>query len=229
MSAGVQQGRWLWIAPLGYINAKSNGVPELQIDSQRADLIRKAFELTASRSYNLEDILRRLTVLGLTTRKGRPLTKQTLSRLLRNQIYAGWIVSGQNKVKGLHEPLVTQSLFDSMQDALSGKNSAPVVHKKVNSEFPFKGFVSCARCGKKLTAGFVKGRTEKYPRYWCWNPKCTNKVSASRDQIEFRFLRILAMLVPTQELLNRLPEIAKTHWSHRLERISSERRTLSTR
>jgi site-specific DNA recombinase len=226
MSAGVQQGRWLWVAPLGYLNAKTNGVSELQVDTQRADLIRKAFELVASRSYSLEEILRRITLLGLTTRKNRSLTKQTLSRLLRNP---GWVVSGDNKVKGLHQPLVTQDLFDSTQDALAGKTSAPVVHKKVNSEFPLKGFVMCSRCGKKLTAGFVKGRTEKYPKYWCWNPKCPARVSVSREVIEADFVSILSMLEPTQELLNRLPEIAKTYWSHRLERITSERRALSSR
>ena len=59
-----------------------------------------------------------------------------------------------------------------MQDALDGKESAPVVHKKVNSDFPLKGFVLCAGCGKKLTAGFVKGRNDKYPRYWCFNKAC---------------------------------------------------------
>jgi site-specific DNA recombinase len=89
MSAGVQQGRWLWVAPLGYLNAKTNGISELQVDTQRAELIRKAFELVASRSYTLEEILRRITLLGLNTGKGRPLTKQTLSRLLRKPIYAG--------------------------------------------------------------------------------------------------------------------------------------------
>ena len=37
------------------------------------------------------------------------------------------------------------------------------------------------------------------------------------------------MLEPTQELLNQLPEIAKTYWAHRLERIKSERMNLSRR
>ncbi|MGB8582927.1 MAG: recombinase family protein [Candidatus Sulfotelmatobacter sp.] len=231
MSAGVQQGRWLCVAPIGYLNAKAaKGVPpELRIDPQRADLVRKAFELVASRSYTLEEVLRRINLLGLNTRRGRPLTKQTLSRLLRNQIYAGWIVSGENKVKGLHQPLVSQTLFDDVQDALAGKTSTPVVHKKVNSEFPLKGFVMCSGCGKKLTAGFVKGRTEKYPRYWCWNPKCVVRVSASREELENAFVGILSMMEPTQELLNRLPEIAKTYWAHRLDRITTERRALSSR
>lgn len=229
MSAGVQQGRFLWLAPIGYLNTKTANGPDLQVDLQRADLIREAFELTASRSYTLEEVLRRINLLGLRTRKGRPLTKQTLSRMLRNQIYAGWVVSGENRVKGLHQPLVTQTVFDDVQDALSGKTSAPVIHKKVNAEFPLKGFVMCSGCGKKLTAGFVKGRKEKYPRYWCWNPICPVHVSASRDQIEEGFVRILGMMEPTQELLNRLPEIARTYWTHRLERITTERRVLSNR
>ena len=64
MSAGVQQGRWLWVAPIGYLNSKNGGSPELLVDSQRADLVRKAFELVATRSYTLEEILRRVTCLG---------------------------------------------------------------------------------------------------------------------------------------------------------------------
>ena len=36
------------------------------------------------------------------------------------------------------------------------------------------------------------------------------------------------MLVPTQEFLNRLPEIAKNLWAQRLERLDRERRRLNT-
>jgi site-specific DNA recombinase len=228
MSAGVQEGRWLWLAPIGYLNGK-NGSSGLQVDAERAGLVRQAFELVATRSYSLEEILRRLNLLGLTTRRaGRPLTSQTLSRMLRNQIYAGWVISGENKVKGQHEPIVTQELFDAVQDALDGKAATPVVRKKLNDDFPLKGFVRCTGCDKKLTAGWAKGRKEKYARYWCWNPKCPARVSASRDEIEKAFLGILGMMEPTQEFLNELPRIAKTYWASRLERIKNERKRLST-
>ena len=229
MSAGVQQGRWLWLAPIGYLNVKENGASTLQVDEAHAELVRKAFELVAPRSYTLEEVLRRLTLLGLTTRRGRPLTKQTLSRLLRNPIYAGWVVSGENKIKGQHQPLVSQELFDEVQDALDGKVFAPVVHKKLNNDFPLKGFVRCTGCDKKLTAGWVKGRKDKYPRYWCWNPKCPVRVSASRDEIENAFVNILYLMEPTQELLRMLPEIAKKYWAKRLEHVTNERRRLSNR
>jgi site-specific DNA recombinase len=172
------------------MSKNAEGVSELKIDYERAKFVVQVFELVASRSYTLEEVLRRITLLGFKTRRGRALTKQTLSRMLRNPIYAGWVVSGENKIKGLHEPLIAQELFDDVQNALDGKTSAPVVHKKINEDFPLKGFVMCSACGKKLTAGFVKGRKEKYPRYWCWNPKCTVRVSASRDEIEGSFLAI---------------------------------------
>lgn len=111
---------------------------------------------------------------------------------------------------------------------LDGKTATPVVHKKLNNDFPLKGFIRCTSCDKKLTAGWVKGRKEKYARYWCWNSKCKARVSAGRDQIENAFLRILGMLVPTQAFLHELPRHAKTHWAQRLNRIKSERRRLST-
>lgn len=88
----------------------------------------------------------------------------------------------------------------------------------------------CSACGKKLTAGFPKGRNgrqERYARYWCWNPKCTARVGVSRDELELAFLRILAHMAPTQELLNRLPEIAKEYWAKRLERIKDDTRRFS--
>ena len=230
MAAGVQEGRWLWLAPVGYLNGLNgnDGASGLQIDPARAGLVRHAFELAATRSYTLEEILRRLHLMGLTTRRaGRQLVKQTLSRMLRNPIYAGWVVSGQHRVKGQHEAIVSQELFDAVQDALDGKAAPPVVHKKLNDDFPLKGFVRCTGCDKKLTAGWPKGRKERYARYWCWNPKCPARVSASRDEIESDFLGLLGMMRPTQEFLKELPRIAKTHWKSRLERITSERKRIS--
>ncbi|MFZ0801972.1 MAG: recombinase family protein, partial [Terriglobales bacterium] len=225
MAAGVQAGRWLWVAPIGYLNSPEG----LKIDINRADLIRKAFSMAAG-GYGLEEVLKRINTLGLTTRTGRKVTKQTLSRILRNQLYCGWVVSGENKVKGEHEALIGQSLFDEAQDALSGKNTSPAIHKKINPEFPLKGFVLCANCGKKLTAGFVKGRrNEKYALYWCFSKECNAKVYVNRDEIERAFVGLLGMMLPTQQFLNQLPQIAKTYWSKRLERIIADRKTISAK
>jgi len=45
MAAGVKQGRWLWVAPLGYLN--DTHTKQTIPDPKRAGLVRKAFELIA--------------------------------------------------------------------------------------------------------------------------------------------------------------------------------------
>ena len=75
MAAGVKAGRWLWVAPLGY---KNNTSAKVVIDSDRAPLVMKVFELLAEGS-SISDVVRQVTALGLTTRKGRRVTKQPLA------------------------------------------------------------------------------------------------------------------------------------------------------
>jgi site-specific DNA recombinase len=75
MAAGVKAGRWLWVAPLGY---KNNTSAKVVIDSDRSPLVTKVFELLAEGS-SISDVVRQVTALGLTTRKGRRVTKQPLA------------------------------------------------------------------------------------------------------------------------------------------------------
>ena len=91
MAAGVKQGRWLWVAPVGYLNVDK----KILVDGQRAPLVRKAFELVGNGGYATTDaLLKLMTSMGLKTRKNRPLTRQTFHKMLQNEFYAGWITSG---------------------------------------------------------------------------------------------------------------------------------------
>src|SRR5579872_417004 len=222
MQAAVKAGRFPWPSPIGYLNVEKN----LAVDPQRAPLVCKAFELMGSGSYTTGDaVLRQITAMGLKTKKGSPLTKQSFHRLLTNPIYIGWVVSGENRVRGTHEPLVPESLFESVQDRLNGK-SAP--HKRLNEDFPLRGIVRCAKCGKPLTAGWAKGRTERYARYWCWQKGC-RAVGVSRDDLEFQFVSLLGRMQPTADLLAQLPEIAAREWQTRKTRIAKDAETLTKR
>jgi site-specific DNA recombinase len=120
MQAGVKQGRWLWVAPIGYLNDKN--LKTIVIDSERAPLISKAFDLLAD-GQSIEDVIRQITALGLVTRKGRAIPKQTFSRLVRNSFYTGWIESNGARIKGNHEPLVSESIFEAVQHRLTGRST----------------------------------------------------------------------------------------------------------
>jgi DNA invertase Pin-like site-specific DNA recombinase len=187
MQAAVKQGRFPWVAPLGYSNVK-NGASNLSVDPARALLVRKAFELVGSGNYGPDEARRVVVALGLRTKNDKAVTKQTFSRRIRNELYMGWIVSGQLRAKSAHEALISEQLFHDVQDRLNGKRSVP--HKRESEEFPLRGFVRCASCGKPLTAGWSRDRSQKYARYWCWTKDC-GAVGIRRDKLEHHFTELL--------------------------------------
>lgn len=223
MEAGLKEGRFLHLAPIGYLNKDKNII----VDPDRGPLIRQAFELIATGNYATTDaVLKLVTGLGLRTRLGNAaLTKQTWGRVLNNPFYAGWIVQNETRVRGKHEPLISDVTFQRVQDKINGK-SRP--HQRVNDDFPLRGVVLCGACGKNLTSGWVKGRKERYPRYWCWQKGC-GKVKASREEVEGGFVALLKLMGPTAELLAQLPEIAAREWKERKARIAKDAEMLSKR
>ncbi len=157
------------------------------IDGQRAPLVRKAFELIGNGEYASTDaVLRLIRSMGLNTRKGRPVTPQTFHKMIQNPFYAGYVVSNGIKTKGNHDALVSEELFEKVGEKLNGKSTP---HKRLNEDFPLRGFIRCAACGKGLTAGWVKGRTELYPRYWCWTKGC-RQVARSKEVHENHFFSL---------------------------------------
>jgi site-specific DNA recombinase len=179
MRAAVEAGRFPWPAPIGYLNRNK----QLITDPDNAPLVQKAFQLIASGRYATQDeVLQAVNTLGLRTHRGQPVKKQTFSRMLQNLIYLGWIVTDDVKVRGLHEPLITQEVFDAVQNRI---NSKSVPHTALRDDFPLRGFVKCASCGKALTSGWSKGRNKSYPRYWCWESSCTKPVGIGKETIGF--------------------------------------------
>lgn len=221
MQAGVNQGRWLWVAPIGYLN--ETATKRIVIDPERAPFIRKAFELLND-GISIGDVIRQVTALGLRTRKGRAVPKQTMSRLVRNSFYTGWIEKKGTRVRGAHEPLISETLFDSVQQRLSGH--AP--HEIERDDFPLRGFVRCAECGKNLTAGWVTGRSKKYSRYWCWTKGC-GAVRIRSESLVGQFATLLGLIQPEASLLASIPTLAARSWDARKERIAADSKSLIRR
>ena len=222
MRAVVKAGRFPWPSPIGYLNDDR----KLCVDHERAPLVREAFNLVASGRFTTTDaVLSLVTQMGLTTKRGRPVTKQSFARMLSNPIYAGWIVSGDLRVRGTHDPLVSDEVFQSVRERLNGKGRP---HKKVNEDFPLRGVVLCARCRKRLTAGWNRGRKEYYARYWCWTKRC-GAVSQRREELESEFVKLLGRMQPTAELLAELPQRAAKQWELRKAQIAANARVLASR
>ena len=89
MKAALELGRWVFLAPIGYLNAPRSMGRSLVHDPERAPLVQRAFEEYATGRYTKEQLLKRARTCGLTNRRGKPLTSQAIGMLLRNPLYAG--------------------------------------------------------------------------------------------------------------------------------------------
>lgn len=195
MKAAIVRGRWPYVAPIGYLNARdAAGRPTLVHDPERGPLVRRAFELAAA-GRPQRDILLELRRLGLVGRRGGDFTAKHLAEVLRNGVYAGRLRVAAWGVEGASEfvPLVDPGLFREVQAVLRGR--APVAAKPQNPEFPLKGVTRC-ECGRPLVGYFARGRSGRYAYYEC--QRC--RVRVKRDALEDAFVELLDELRPVPGL-----------------------------
>jgi site-specific DNA recombinase len=222
-----EQGQWLHMAPLGYRNVREDGIKTI-VPDDAAPLVRQCFEMMGTGGHSSDHLRAFITAAGLRTRKGRKLTRQTFSFMLKNPVYCGLIVHKKQVYKGNFTPLVSEELWHSVQDTLHGKKKA-VPKKTVDESFPLRGFVKCGYCRAKLTSGNAKGRSKTYPRYWCWNKQCSKPVSVDRQKIEADWLGFLERMQPAFDaLVNVLPVLAKANAHKRIEDAEQRQRHLAT-
>jgi site-specific DNA recombinase len=165
-AASVRAGRWPWAAPVGFLNdLKQNNGANIKPDPPTASLVREAFELYATGGYTKIQVLKFISDKGLRTKRGQKLSAQTLDAMLRKPIYAGWVYSSgvPARVKGLHDPIVSQEIFETVQRVLSGRQLIAAPKRKHNPAFPLKHFVKCGTCGTPLTGGMNKGTEDRSP------------------------------------------------------------------
>jgi site-specific DNA recombinase len=60
MKAALELGRWVFLAPIGYLNAPRAMGKSLMADPERAPLVRRTFEEYATGHFTKEQLLRRL-------------------------------------------------------------------------------------------------------------------------------------------------------------------------
>ena len=181
----LKRGEFPTRAPIGYTNKDAKIYP----DPTYQDYIKLAFTLYAEGMYSLKDVTNILYERGMRSRDaGNKVNKSVVHEILSSPVYYGAIRSGGNLYKGIHEPLISKNLFDTVQDVLHGKNKP----KKHTRDYMYRGYLKCGVCGCSLTADTKKG---KYTYYYCTNAKgvCTQHKN----------------YIPEGEVTKKLPEVFK--------------------
>ena len=198
MKAAIERGRWVWRAPIGYVNGPGRSGPSLLPDPDRAPAVREAFVLCAA-GIRGRVLIQRLTAMGLRTRQGNALSTTTLYPMLRNRAYLGYVRSTvwSCEVRGDFDALVDEETFGRVQAQLAAApaSSRAIARHRNHPDFPLRRFARCGVCDRPLTASWSKGRGRRYAFYHC-QKGCTRTPAPA---LEAAFISLLDGLRPKPE------------------------------
>lgn len=186
MHEKAAEGGWPTWAPLGYRNTRS---PEgIEPDPEKAPLVVELFESAATGAYSQLDLAKLARRIGLRGRRGKQIAKSNISILLQNPVYTGTFIWGGKTYFGKYTPLITEALFQEVQDVLANRTRPRGKHHT----FTYTGLLRCATCNGLLTGERKKGR---YVYYGCRGSKgCRRYYPESTFEAEtLRILNTLAI------------------------------------
>ncbi len=195
-----ESGRYVNLAPYGYINTKEAGTKRglLVINETEAYIVRKIFRdyLSGMPAYIIHKSVKEMGF----PRNGN----DAITRVLRNCLYAGLVrVTANEKeplriVKGIHEAIVSEEQYWRAQEMLDDKR---IEKPQLKDDFPLRGVLRSNCCSGHMTAGFSKGKKKYYLYYRCVKH---SSVNISGTVLHKRYEELLQHLSFTKEQVSEL-------------------------
>ena len=172
----VRLGGTPTLAPIGYLNVRQlidgREVRTVDVDPDRVEHIRWAFDAYATGQWTLNQLAAELAVRGLMTRPTRtriakPLPVNKVHEVLQNRYYTGVVTWRGVEYPGKHQPLISLSIFERVQEVMRGHRTAgtkPHRHPRY-----LAGSLFCARCGSRLIYSRSTSKTGARHGYWLCN------------------------------------------------------------
>ena len=213
---GIQQklkrGGTVSKAPLGYRNVirleKGREVRTVELDPERAELVREAFELYATGQWTVRTLLDHVTDRGLTNPPNRRyperrLVLSHLHKMLRNPYYIGFVTYQGVQYPGTHQPLVELQTWEEVQNVLTAHDAVSGTKQRKHRHY-LKGLLYCSDCGSRLAIENVKGKGGRYTYYFCLGRQ-TKRTSCTRkamriEEVEKAVERCWASVRLTKEM-----------------------------
>ena len=224
MQARAARGYWVFYPPIGYRYERVSGHGKLLVRHEPlATIVKKALEGYASGRLETQAEVQRFLEDQPEWPKDRHggVHPERVSELLARSVYAGCIDYpkwGLNYVPAHHEPLISFKTWQAIQDRRCGAAKAPA-RKDLSRDFPLRGFVACACCGRPMTACWSKGRSRSYGYYLCDTKGCPEtRKSFRKEVVEDAFEAMFTGLVPTQGLVDVALAMLRKSWDTRIAR-----------
>lgn len=170
----LHDGKWTGAGPLGYLNI-NNGTKEhpdkdIIVDETRREHILKIFRLRAE-GMPYGYIAKAVNADGLTGRKGKPMTKATIEKIINNPFYYGEMRYKGMLYKHSYEPIITRAIYNRCKDVRERRAGSRTAYDSL--DFTLKDLIRCGYCGSAITPY----RSKEYVYLKCAGSKngCANR------------------------------------------------------
>ncbi len=161
VAASRKRGMWMGgYVPLGYDVRER----KLVVNDAEATLVRRIFQgfVETESCTKLVQVLR---AEGATTKRGRPLTKSDVYRILSNRVYLGEAVHKGTAYPGEHDAVVTQAQWDAVHAVLEVSPRVRV-NRTRNTTAPLLRGLIFDSDGRAMSPSHSRGRGGQMYRYY---------------------------------------------------------------
>ena len=253
----ARQGLHLGSIPFGYESCwrESKGERKLlcrpehlgavHVHRDEGPAVRKLFSRYASGSVTLATLASWLNDEGFRTRNTKKLpdgngghssgprlfTNASVRNILHNPFYTGRVRHKDQLLPGVHEALVSDDLFQTVQEAMrrnSGRSRT--LHARPEREYLLKGLIHCAHCRMPMWAQtFVNGRRYYREQRGSRGAGCCVGRSGSMfcEIPDEQMGKIISAVVLPDAWVDRV--LTQVHLADEVERVSRERKKAEQR
>ncbi|HLD01952.1 MAG TPA: recombinase family protein [Patescibacteria group bacterium] len=228
MKARIENGYWPFMPPLGLVN-KHDPIHGriLTFREPYASVIKEAIEkFRDGVLVTQEDVMLFLRdEYKQRDLPDRPVIS-TVQKILKNPLYAGLIEYEEwtiPLIKAKHEGLISIDTYNTVQERLK-RRTKPWKRRDYSLDFPLRPHVLCNACGKPLTGSWNRGRSKRYPNYFCRIKGCIYDWKVTRNNVvEEKFEALLFQVKPANEIIDLTKDVLTEQWGIRVESYSQQR------
>ncbi len=227
-SKGMWNGRR---TPYGYYNENKQIFP----NPETAPIVRFMFE-TYTEKPSLAYVREQLHARGWYNANGKPWNKTVIRKILSNIVYIGYIKCNDLRHMGIHESIVSDELFNTVQSLHPVRTH---VTSRNNRVYLLQGLLRCHDCGSSLTPHYTlkrrkDGSKNRIPYYRCTTTAhhkytdCSLKF-VNANKIEERILDNIFKLASNDTILDTVLTDLNRDLDKSLEPLKKEERKLKKR
>lgn len=228
MKRHANEGYRMSKAPYGLRNCRDVlGHATVEAVPVIADKIAEVLNAFSTGAHTVASLLELTQKIGLVGPNGRDFSFQTLSKMLRQPLYAGLDKSAHTEgrlVKSRFEGIITPATFYRNQELLRKNKNTAARYEKLNPAFPLRRFVRCESCNRPLRGSAPTSASgHSSPRYHCTGCKSP---SVPADQMHEQFVELLASLRPNEKVQRLIKGLIVRVWKDEIQTLNSKEKRL---